>query len=46
VCVHTERYGTHSSTLLALDPGRVARYLFASGPPCRTTFEDVTDLLH
>lgn len=45
LCVHTPGYGTSSATLLALEPGRVARYLFADGPPCRSPFEDLTPLL-
>jgi uncharacterized protein with NRDE domain len=45
LCIHTPLYGTHSSTLLALAPGgRLAHYLFAPGPPCRTPFDDVTAL--
>lgn len=34
ICIHTPAYGTRSSTILAIDEGRVARYLFADGPPC------------
>jgi uncharacterized protein with NRDE domain len=45
VCIHTEGYGTCSATLLALAGERVAHYLFAPGPPCRTAFQDVTRLL-
>ena len=45
VCIHTEHYGTRSASLIALDPGRVARYLFADGPPCRTAFQDFTALV-
>ena len=45
VCIHTEHYGTRSSSLIALDPGRVARYLFADGPPCRAAFQDMTGLV-
>jgi uncharacterized protein with NRDE domain len=45
VCIHTERYGTRSSTFVALAGGRVMRYLFADGPPCRTSFTDYTHLL-
>ena len=43
LCIHTPAYGTRSATLLALSPGRVARYLFAPGPPCTTPFEEVSD---
>ena len=42
LCIHTPVYGTRSSTLVALEPGRVATYLFADGPPCTTPFVDVT----
>lgn len=45
VCVHAPWYGTRSSTIVAIEPGRVARYLHAEGPPCTTPFEDVTRLL-
>lgn len=45
ICVHTPVYGTRSAAIVALEPGRVAHYLFADGPPCRTPFEDVTSLL-
>jgi len=46
LCIHTEVYGTCSSTILALGPGRVAHYLFAAGPPCRTPFREVRHLFH
>jgi len=46
VCIHGNDYGTCSATLIALSKNAVAHYLFASGPPCRTPFEDVTHLLH
>jgi uncharacterized protein with NRDE domain len=45
VCVHAGPYGTRSSTLVAVDPGRVAAYLHADGPPCTRPFEDMTSLL-
>ena len=45
VCIHTPTYGTRSSTIAALAPGRAAHYLFASGPPCTTPFDDFTALL-
>lgn len=44
LCIHTPIYGTRSATILALEPGRVAHYLFADGAPCRTAFADVTEL--
>jgi uncharacterized protein with NRDE domain len=46
ICVHTDFYGTRSSTLLALAPGRVAHYAFADGPPCTAELRDRTELLH
>lgn len=46
LCIHTPFYGTRSSTILAMTPGRVARYLFADGPPCRTPLRDVTRLVN
>jgi uncharacterized protein with NRDE domain len=42
LCIHTPVYGTRSSTLVALEPGRVETYRFADGPPCTTPFTDVT----
>ena len=45
LCVHTPIYGTRSATILMLSAGRVERYLHAAGPPCRTPFDDVTELL-
>jgi uncharacterized protein with NRDE domain len=44
-CIHTTVYGTRSSTIAALEPGRVARYLHADGPPCTTPFVDRLELL-
>lgn len=45
LCIHTAFYGTRSSTLLAIDDARVARYLFADGPPCVTPYQDLTHLV-
>lgn len=45
VCIHTEHYGTRSSTLLGLGADHVAHYEFAAGPPCRTPLADVTSLV-
>jgi uncharacterized protein with NRDE domain len=36
LCIHTPTYGTRSATLLALEPGRIAHYSYAPGPPCQT----------
>lgn len=44
VCIHTPAYGTRSSTVLALTPGRVAHCHFADGPPCTADYTDVTRL--
>jgi uncharacterized protein with NRDE domain len=44
LCVRTPTYGTRSSTVVMLAPGRVVHYLFADGPPDQTTFVDVTPL--
>jgi uncharacterized protein with NRDE domain len=40
LCVATPHYGTRSSTIIALQPGRVDRYLHAEGPPTETEFVD------
>jgi uncharacterized protein with NRDE domain len=46
-CVHTERYGTRSSALLALAYGEgESVFRFADGAPCRNEYEDFTPLLH
>ena len=45
LCIHTDVYGTRSSAIVALAPGRVARYLFADGPPCETEMIDATELV-
>jgi len=39
-CIHTPAYGTRSSSIVALAPGRVLAYLHADGPPCTTPFTD------
>ncbi len=41
LCRHGAGYGTVCSTILMLRDGKVARYLFAPGPPCTTPFEPV-----
>ncbi len=43
-CVHTDDYGTRSAALVRVPAGRDGRpdMLVADGPPCTTTFEDVT----
>jgi len=46
LCVHPEppdRFGTSSASVIRIGDDRaVRRFAFASGPPCRTAFEDVT----
>jgi uncharacterized protein with NRDE domain len=44
LCVRTPLYGTRSSTIVALSPGRVAHYLYADGAPDTTPFVDVMGL--
>lgn len=44
-CIHTKLYGTRSSSIVALAPGRVIDYLHADGPPCTTPFVDRKGLL-
>jgi uncharacterized protein with NRDE domain len=45
LCVRTPSYGTRSSTIVALEPGRVGAYFYADGPPDQTEFVDVRALL-
>lgn len=40
LCVHTERFGTCSASIL-LANSKGCRYWHAAGPPCRTSFEEV-----
>lgn len=45
-CVHTETYGTRSSTLLRLaEDERADAWRYADGPPCTTRYRDFTPLL-
>jgi len=44
-CIHSTAYGTRSSSLIAIDHGRIAAYLHADGPPCVTHFESKLELL-
>lgn len=45
-CVHTEGYGTRSSTLVRVPtaPNSQPQMLVADGPPCTTSFVEVTSL--
>jgi len=45
LCIHTPAYGTRSSALLALSPGRVAHLLASESPPCHAAFRDFWSLL-
>jgi len=44
ICVKTPVYGTVSSTLAAVSPGRVEQYCFADGAPSEVSFEDLVHL--
>jgi uncharacterized protein with NRDE domain len=44
-CIHSEHYGTRSSTLLALAPDRVIDYRHTDGPPCTSALVDGLALL-
>lgn len=44
LCVRTPAYGTRSSTVVLLEPGRVGQFLYADGPPDQTPFVDITPL--
>lgn len=44
-CIHSDHYGTRSSSLLALAPGRVIDYLHTDGSPCRSPWIDGRALL-
>lgn len=46
LCIHTPGYGTRSSAIVALTPGRVAHYLASDTAPCQGEFRDVTPLLY
>ncbi|ATB37927.1 hypothetical protein CYFUS_003352 [Cystobacter fuscus] len=45
LCIHTPHYGTRSSAIVALTPGRVAHYLASDVAPCQGAFRDVTALV-
>lgn len=44
-CIHSEQYGTRSSTVLALGDGRVIDYRYAEGAPCTHALRDGLALL-
>lgn len=41
LCIHTPAYGTRSSAIMALAPGRVAHALASEAPPCQGVFHDL-----
>jgi len=43
-CIYSPTYGTRSSTIAAIERGRVSHYLFADGPPDVTPYRDITAL--
>ncbi len=43
-CVHTVEYGTRSSTVLAVGPGK-RTWRYAAGAPCETKYDDFSRLL-
>ncbi len=45
MCIHTPSYGTRSSSLLTLAPGRVTGYWHADAAPCQADYGDFTALL-
>lgn len=45
LCIHTPAYGTRSSAIVALAPGRVGHYLASDTAPCVGPWKDVTGLL-
>ena len=38
LCVHGEKYGTRSSSLISIDPAGASEHFFAPGPPCVTAY--------
>ncbi len=40
ICIHRDRFGTRSSSLLTIGP-KGSRYRFADGPPCETEYRRV-----
>lgn len=45
ICVKTPVYGTVSSTIAAVSPGRVEQYWFSEGLPSETSFKDMGHLI-
>jgi len=44
ICVDTPVYGTVSSTIAGVSPGRIEQYQFSAGPPFEDGFEDMMRL--
>jgi uncharacterized protein with NRDE domain len=44
LCVRTNVYGTRSSTVVMLQPGKVGQFWYADGPPDQTALVDITSL--
>ncbi len=42
LCIHTEGYGTRSSSMIFLEAGGAPEFHHAPGPPCRTDYESLT----
>ena len=42
-CIHSEHYGTRSSTILAADRDRLIGYRHADGAPCVTPYRDLRE---
>jgi uncharacterized protein with NRDE domain len=45
VAIETDLYGTRSSAIVALEPGRCAELWYAAGPPQATEFRDLGPLI-
>jgi len=44
ICVHTDDYGTRSSSMIFVAPDGRVRYFHADGPPCVTPFHPVSTI--
>jgi uncharacterized protein with NRDE domain len=45
LCIHTEYYGTRSSNVVALAPGRTAHYFYSERSACQSPLNEATHLL-
>lgn len=41
LCIHTEAYGTRSSSILFVEDGGALSFLHAAGPPCRIPYRPI-----